>query len=122
MPDARHDLDTTPQALPLRSRLSLPALMSYLRTPSDQAQEWIESGWPKLTPAILVLLAPLAASGPIRAAFSLHLGVALGLGVLLTIALGAVFWPYLRAESAASRTRKSLLFEVVALAPAVYAI
>jgi hypothetical protein len=98
------------------------ALRDHLRTPPERAATWVEPGWPKAVPALMLLTAPLVLSGPLRSVLSLHLGVALALAVVLTAALAVPFWPWLRAQPAALRRPDGLGLELLGLLPVAFAV
>ena len=96
--------------------------MAWLSAGTGQPTAWVDGGWPKLVPVLLLLLAPLMLSGAIRAALGVGLGAGLLLGTLVTLLLARLNWPWIRAEARAYRFGQEVTFELVALIPVAYAL
>lgn len=88
----------------------------------EAAAGWIDGGWPKLVPCLLLPLAPPVLGSALRAVSGIGVGIGLALGTLITLALVRLHWPWIRDEARAWRWTRELSLELIALVPATYAV
>jgi hypothetical protein len=105
-----------------RSKDFLAKVSAWLRRTEGPPAGWVEGGWPKLIPLLLLPLALPIVSGAVRAVTGLGLPLGLLFGLPLVLGVAALFWPWIRETRASYRIGREVVFELMVLIPVAYAV